>query len=182
MKLLSFIFFAVLIIGCKTNKNVVTNSIISDTINQNKSEKQLQTICPENGKCTTTIFRNQSLDIKTDEFGSIYYEKIDNPNTSVILFSYSRNVPKGVQDAGYREEIVFEINNSDKNISLANDQLQQTKMLYGRFCFCKGKTGNFAVTAGQLNLKQIGKKVQFDLQFKNNKVPQLLSFIAEVVL
>ncbi len=87
------------------------------------------TNCLKDRKCTTEIFRNKKLDIKTDVFGSIYYNKIENSGTSVILFKYYRGVPKGLQDGNYSEEVIFEINNSDKTITLKDADFQQTKML-----------------------------------------------------
>ena len=54
-------------------------------------------------------------------------------------------------------------------------------MLFGRFCYCKGSTGNYKVIDGNLNLKQKDNEVEFELVFKNNQVPQLLTTISEVV-
>ncbi len=167
--------------SCKCKKDVTTDNVSADFIPNEKFQKMLTTFCPENGKCTTEIFRNKSLDIKSDEFGSIYYNQIDNLETSIIKFSYSRNVPKGLQDGSYREEIVFEINNSDKQIAFKNEDIQKTKMLFGRFCYCKGSTGNYKINDGNLILIQKNNKIQFELEFKNNKVPQLLKTISEVV-
>ena len=88
---------------------------------------------------------------------------------------------KGLQDGHYREEIVFEINNNDSEIKFSGNDLQKTKMLFGRFCFCRGSTGNYKITDGNLKLKQTKKEVIFTLDFKNNKVPQLLQVISENV-
>lgn len=165
--------------SCKCKKDIVTETQKTETINAAKFQNEMTTFCPENGKCTTEIFRNKSLDIKEDEFGSIYYNQVDNSETSIVKFAYNRNVPKGLQDGNYREEIVFEINNSDKELTLKNQEIQKTKMLFGRFCYCKGSTGNYKIIDGNLNLKQSNKEVQFQLEFKNNKVPQLLTTISE---
>lgn len=167
--------------SCKCKKDLIAETIKTNSIPSSKFQKMMTTFCPENGKCTTAIYRNKSLEIKTDEFGHNYYNQIDNAETSVIKFSYNRNVPKGLQDGSYREEIVFEINNSDKELSLKNEEIQKTKMLFGRFCYCKGSTGNYKVIDGNLNLKQKDNEVEFELVFKNNQVPQLLTTISEVV-
>ena len=179
MKILISLLLLMSILSCNCKKNITDNTT-SNSKNENK-EILKTTMCPDNGVCTTKLLKNKSLEVKTDEFGSIYYTISDNQDQSVILFTYNRNVPKGLQDAHYREEIVFEINNSDKSLALNNNDLQKTKMLYGRFCFCRGQTGRVAVIDGQLNLKKIDDKIDFNLTFKNNKFPQLLSTIAEIV-
>lgn len=177
MKIFIFSLALFVFASCKCKKNTTNleNSKMAQAINVIKSN------CPENGTCTTEIFRNQSLDIKTDDFGSIYYNKIDNLETSIISYNYNRNVPKGLQDGSYREEIVFEIDNKTQELNLKNDDLQKVKMLFGRFCFCKGSTGNYKVIDGTLNLVQKNNEIKFDLEFKNNKVPQLILQIAETV-
>ncbi len=181
MKIYYLIPVLLFIVSCKCKKDIASENPKPEQVTTSKFQKMMTTFCPENGKCITEIFRNKSLDIKSDEFGSIYYNQIDNLETSIIKFSYSRNVPKGLQDGSYREEIIFEINNTDKELSLKNEEIQKTKMLFGRFCYCKGSTGNYKVIDGNLNLIQKNNKIQFELEFKNNKVPQLLKTISEVV-
>jgi hypothetical protein len=170
------LFFA----SCKCKK-ATTTDVTKTAIMDESKKNSTKTFCLDNGKCTIEIFRNKSLDVKTDDFGSIYYNKIDNPETSVILYKYVKNVPKGLQDGNYSEQIVFEINNSDKTLTLSNQDMQKTKMLFGRFCFCRGQTGNYKVEEGNLNLKQKNNEVQFDLDFKITKVPQLINAISEIV-
>ena len=75
--------------------------------------KRQESPCPSDGVCTTEILKNKSLVIKTDEFGSTYTQTIDSETTSVIVYQYNRIVKGDLQDAGYREEIIFEINNND---------------------------------------------------------------------
>lgn len=170
----------VILVACKCPKDTLANSLNDSTKIENTQKMNVKN-CPENGTCSVEIFRNQSLEIKTDEFGGIYYNKIDNPETSVILYKYDKNVPKGLHDGNYSEQIVFEINNLDKNLSLSNLDLQKTKMLFGRFCFCRGQTGNYKVEIGNLKLNQTENEVQFDLDFKITKVPQNITTISETV-
>ncbi len=181
MKIYYLIPVLLFIASCKCKKDIAYENPKPEPVTTSKFQKMMTTFCPENGKCTTEIFRNKNLEVKIDEFDHIYYNQIDNLETSIVKFSYSRNVPKGLQDGNYREEIVFEINNSDKELNLKNEEIQKTKMLFGRFCYCKGSTGNYKVIDGNLNLIQNNNKIQFELEFKNNKVPQLLKTISEVV-
>ena len=133
--------------------------------------------CPEDGKCTTQVFRNKSLEVKTDEFGSVYYQMQDHPETSVVLYQYARNVEKGLQDAQYREEIIFEIKHSDAKITYNDSDLQKTKMLFGRFCFCRGQTGYYKVSHGNLDAGQKNDSIYFNLSFSVTEVPQVITSV-----
>lgn len=133
--------------------------------------------CPDDGKCTVEIKQNKKLEIKTDELGSLYYQILDNDQTSIVSYKYDRNVPADLADAGYTEEIIFEIPNQDCEITLSGKRLQETKMLFRRMCFCRGQTGNFKVQDGNLKLKKKGQYVQFSLDFKISEVPQIINSI-----
>ena len=89
----------------------------------------------------------------------------------------TKMLQKDLQDANYREEVIFEIKNSDTNLILSGEELQTTKMLFGRFCYCKGQTGYYLVEDGTLNLVQKDNKVSFSLDFNITKVPQIIKSI-----
>jgi len=171
MKKIFIIPTAILFSFCCTNKESMNKE------KENKLELKTESPCPSDGVCTTEILKNKSLLVKTDEFGSTYTQTIDNETTSVIIYQYSRTVKGDLQDAGYREEIIFEINNSDKEISLVNENLQQTKMLFGRFCFCRGQTGYYKVEEGKLDLKKSNDIITLNLDFTITKVPQIIKTI-----
>lgn len=157
---------------CSSKKNMSKNN---ETI---LPEYSIETLCPTDGKCTVELFRNKSLEIKKDEFGSMYHQIIDSENnTSVIVYHYDKNVAKGLQDGNYREEVIFEIKNSDTNLVLSGKELQTTNMIFGRFCYCKGQTGYYLVEDGTLNLVQKDNKVSFSLDFNITKVPQIIKSI-----
>lgn len=137
--------------------------------------------CPDDGKCTIELLKNKRIEMKKDDFGSIYYQINDALDTSVIVYQYNLNVEKGLQDGNYREEILFEIKNTDKKLVLNGNDLQQTKMLFGRFCFCKGQTGYYKVTQGTLNLIHKKNVVDFTLDFTVSKVPQIIKSIQATV-
>lgn len=176
-KIIVLLLIFLLVTSCKCKQSNAT----SEAEKTQAMAPKAKTICPENGKCTVEIFRNTSLDIKTDDIGAIYYNKIDNPDTSVILYKYDRNVPKGLQDANYSEQIVFEINNNETALNLSGKELQQTKMLFGRFCFCRGAAGNFKVEDGNLVLTQKNNEIKFSLDFKVTKVPQLINAVSQTI-
>lgn len=171
MKKLFIIPTTILFSFCCTNKEIMKKE------EENKVVTKTESPCPSDGVCTTEILKNKSLVIKTDEFGSTYTQIIDSETTSVIVYQYNRIVKGDLQDAGYREEIIFEINNNDTELNLTNKELQQTKMLFGRFCFCRGQTGYYKVEEGKLNLKKTNDTITLNLDFTITKVPQIIKTI-----
>lgn len=155
---------------CSTKKSTLKNNPMV-----------IENSCPDDGICTVEIVRNKRIEIKTDDLGSIYYHIIESPETSVIIYQYNLTVAKDLQDGHYREEIIFEIKNTVKKLHLQGEGLQQTKMLFGRFCFCKGQTGYYKVEDGLLTLHQKETNVDFNLNFTVAKVPQIIKSIKTTV-
>lgn len=141
-----------------------------------------QSNCPNDGKCTVEIFKNKSLEVLKDDIGAIYYKMLDAKNSSIIKYTYKRNPPnENLQDGNYSEEVIFEINNADDKIDLTDLNLQNTKMLFGRFCYCKGQAGYFKIVKGNLKLERNKKEIQFNVAFTIAEVPQILQLLTEVI-
>lgn len=161
MKKLLISLSLLLFLGCASKKNAVATTAVS-----------LQSECPQQSKCSIEIFDNKTLVVKQDEFGSNYYTLEEDLQKKVIKYRYSNIVKGDIQDASYREEIVFEIDNLNDQ-EFVDTNLQKTKMLFGRFCFCKGQTGNYKVSQGRLSIQnQKGK-----LDFTVSEVPQIIKNI-----
>jgi len=156
---------------CNCKKNSVPNPVMVS----------IESTCPENGKCSIEVIKNKSLEVKTDEFGKIYYALNDDVAKSVIHYQYNRTIEEGLQDGQHREEIVFEINNSDEKISYSDFALQNTKMLFGRHCFCRGQAGYFKVNQGTLTLERKKGSSSIDLDFKIAEVPQLFTKVKATI-
>lgn len=175
MKRLFIIPLALVLSSCNCQKNNIAK-------NETKSiPLVLKNECPKDGTCTIEMLKNKSLVIKTDELGEIYYELVADRKTAVVIYSYNRKVEKGLQDGQYRENILFEIKNSDSLISLSDSELLKTKMLFGRHCYCKGQAGYFKLTQGQLTLEQKKNAVSFQLDFTTTQVPQIIHSIKAAV-
>ncbi len=171
MKRLLIIPVALLLSFCNCQKNNIAK-------NESKSfPLTLNSECPQDGTCAVEFLKNKRLDIKTDDLGGIYFQIVAATETSVVLYHYDRKVEKGLQDGQYREDVVFEINHSDSLISLSGRELQNTNMLFGRHCYCKGQAGYFKVTQGQLTLEQKKNVVSFQLDFTITQVPQIIKSI-----
>lgn len=131
----------------------------------NNQTIQLESDCPSDGKCEIKILQNQSLEINKDEFGSIFYKLKSDNSKSVVVYKYDRNIPEGVQDGSYREEIILEYDNQTK-------EFINEKSLFGRFCYCKGQTGYYKIE--QSVEKSIGQNRNFQLKFDIKVVPQVV--------
>lgn len=171
MKRLFIISLALVLSFCNCQKKNIAKNVAKSIPLMLKSE------CPQDGTCTVEVLKDKRLDIKTDDFGGIYYEIVAATESSVVLYHYNRKVEKGLQDGQYREDVVFEINNSESLISRSGSELQKTKMLFGRHCYCKGQAGFFKVTQGQLILNQKKNAVSFQLDFTITQVPQIIQSI-----
>lgn len=139
--------------------------------NQNNANDTLIGNCPPQGNCNIEILKNKSLSINTLN-NQLLYELIDNQETTVIHYQYSRNMDEAAYDGGYREEMIFEIESKSSNIELADLQLQKTKMLFGRYCHCRENTGLFTVENGKLSLRKNKDAISFTLNFTTQKIPQ----------
>jgi len=130
----------------------------------------------ENGKGTIVILKNKSLAIASTEMGLTY--RI-NPNTSsdIIHYNYEKNMDQVQIDGGYREELIFEIPSGDFELSLTDNELQKTKMIYGRHCFCRGQNGLFKITKGALKITRKKGKLKFVATYHQDKVPQVIAEI-----
>jgi len=175
MKIPVILSLLALLSSCSSSKK--TESTLSKVDNSIALESE----CPLDGKCTIKLIKNKSLNVLADQFGSVYTQQLDSPETSIIVYQYDRNVPKDLQDAHYREEIIFEVNNASLNLTLKDKEIQITKMLFGRFCFCRGQTGYYRVENGTLNLTQVEDKINMSLSFKVDQVPQKIEAIKATI-
>ncbi len=179
MKKVLLLSLMLAVLSCNSKKSIVKNDkeIVKNVVVEDKISK-----CPEDGKCAVEIFKNKTLSVQKDEFDKLYYDLLPSTTTSVIQYKYKRNPPnETLKDGNYTEEITFEIDNSVTNLNLSNQDLQNTKMLFGRLCFCKGQTGQYKVNEGKIDLVKSNDVIKFNLEFKINEVPQIINSISEIV-
>ena len=165
MKKLICLFIAVGFTSCKCKQETTTWTPIVDVTSE----------CPKDGTCTAELIRNKSMTVKQDEFGSTYYTLEESDSKSVVKYTYTRTVKGDVQDANYREEIVFETSSQlNENLNISGEALQNKNLLFGRFCFCRGQTGYYKINDGNLTITN-GRVINLD--FKADKVPQIIKHI-----
>ena len=128
--------------------------------------------CPKQATCTIEMMANKRMLIETTTNG-LKYALADQTGMNVIIYKYNKIVKGNIQDAGYREEIIFEYDGK-RGAKRQDAQLQNNRMLFGRFCFCEGQTGYFPVSNGTL-LADTAGNVQLNLTV--TEVPQVIKEI-----
>lgn len=159
------ILLTLLLLSCTTQKQIDINDV------------PVQKECPHDGLCTLSVFNNKELILLKDDLGGLYYDVKENKGTTVIHYQYNKTIQANLQDGHYREDVLFEIKTSGQSLNLHDAELQQTKLIFGRHCFCKGQTGYFQINKGSLQLHQ-QTSFTFDLKFETDKVPQLIRRIS----
>jgi hypothetical protein len=170
-KIIVFLLFFFIASCCNTKNAVASKNTVAT----------LQSNCPGNGTCTITSNPGKSLGINEDEYGNLRYVLNDDATKSVFVITYNRNVPKDVQDGTYREEIIFECDNSNKSTVIEGEALKNAKLLFGRFCYCKGQTGYYTINNGTLRISGDNHQRIFNLDFITSKTPQVLSSVKFIV-
>jgi hypothetical protein len=144
MKKIIFLIATSILMNCKSTMNE-TNSNNLAKVNSN---------CPEDGICNLTIHKNKSLDVKKDEFNKIYYHLLDNENVTTYIYDFQTKTDSTLQDATYKEEIIFELKNNEILLDLNNEDLKNIKLIIGRHKFERSNNvGYFEVTKGNFTLK-----------------------------
>jgi len=165
---MTLLSFTLLFLSCTSKK---------EYIDLQHNPITITTACPENGKCEVTIHPDKTIVLTTTESGDVYYALEESKDKIVIVYTYNKTVPKDVMDASYREEIIFELTKSIGPMEISNAGLSQTKMLFGRFCFCKGATGYYNIRSGKLKTANLNGETAIDLNFHISEVPQIIENI-----
>jgi len=135
--------------------------------------------CFENGDCTVEILKNAEILIKKDDTGQLYVEIMPGVK-NVFRYSYTRKKLEGIADSGYQEIVLFEFISGEINLHLQDKNLQEAKLIFGRLCYCKGESGYFRISSGDLKLVSKGKSVKVDLKFQA-MVPQIIHELKETI-
>ena len=158
-----------LIVSCKPS------FIVSQQINQKAIN------CPENGNCSFELIPNKSIEFKADNFG-ILYPVISDGEKTLLKYTFKKNSIKNTQDSNYTEIIYAELDQEFSELRLANEDLQNVKLYFGRLCYCKGQTGYYPIKKGQFKISKAGKNtVTFNLNFDIEVVPQIISVLNETI-
>ncbi len=176
MKMYTFFMLLLLISACKTS-NIIDTSQEIDTISKVQNNKA---DCPENGNCTVKLHENAEIVLKKDTTEK-YYPVIEKGEHIVIEYTFLVKGPEGTVDGNYSETIHFEINNTTQNLNLEGKKLEQSKLIFGKHCFCKGEAGYYKVDQGNLIVKKTKQKIAIDLSFRLSEVSHKVIRIKETI-
>jgi hypothetical protein len=166
MRYLYILIVSLVVFSCNAKQKLLVEDKVENSLS----------LCPEGGTCTFDVLQNKTLEVKKDSFGALYPEIYDNDNI-VLKFEYKRNEIPNTADSNYSELIYVELDPNNLILELEHSQLKTAKVLFARLCFCKGQTGYYAVDNGKLSITKESDNYQFDLAFKIDEVPQLISTI-----
>ena len=153
------------------------NSQQKASIEANKLK--VATKCPEDGLCTFEVLTKKSLDIEKGSLGEMY-PKISDGKKIVLKFDYKKKEIPDVQDSSYNEIIHLEVDPDNPEVNLKDSELEKVKLTFARFCYCKGQTGYYKITEGNLSIKKTSNdKYNLILNFNTNEVPQIITSINE---
>lgn len=159
----------ILILACNSNKKLISSDLVSKT----------ESICPDDGVCTFEVLQGKSIRVAKSSIGEMYPD-LNESNKVVLKFDYKRNDIPDVQDSSYNEIIFLEIDPDNPEIELKGKYLSKAKLIFARFCFCRGQTGYYHINEGELNIKRLkAKTYSLDLDFKSHEVPQIITSIRE---
>lgn len=133
--------------------------------------------CPIEGDCFVKRLKNTALRVEEVVNGNrneMYYEFLPSDSTDVVIYSYKKATDSALMDGFYREEIIFEVPREKQQIVLQHRNLQDVKMIFGRFCYCKGETGFYKVRRGNASIKYSDRKIKANIDIEVLDVPQLI--------
>lgn len=114
------------------------------------TDHSIVSMCPEKTECKLEILENKSLLVKSDDTGHLYYQIQDEPGKKVLLYTSRKITDPQLMDAGYSETLIFETDKKLSNLNNTGINMQNTKMLLGIQCFCRGKAGFYKVESGTI--------------------------------
>ena len=169
----SWLILLIFFMACKPCQNlhmVVNKSVLIKSNN-----------CSENSECTMELVPNKTITFKKDNTGVLYPEITEGEKT-LLKYTFKKNPLPNIQDSNYSEIIYAELNETISEITLADEELQNIKLYFGRLCFCKGETGYFPIKNGVFKISK-GEKKSFnvDFDFIIKEVPQVITHINESI-
>lgn len=173
MKKCASLLIVLFLTGCACKK---TTSVAA-------SEKTgLTTPCPEEGTCQVKLLKNKKIEFKMNEAtGKFYHVLSDSNEKHVVQYEYTKIVDTTLADAEHTETLTFEVDANNPEIELNGKALQQSNMIFGRFCFCRGATGIYKVYDGNLSVKKDQGKLKVAMDFKITEVPQIINSFSAIL-
>jgi hypothetical protein len=168
MKKVHFFICCFVVLSCGSKNRVLTqNSGIT------------QTACPNDGKCSLKVEQNKAI-LLTNENTINFYPDIQEGQNIVLTFEYKRNEIPNTADGYYSEQLILELDPNNLEMTLSGKELQNVKLLFARFCYCKGQTGYYKINNGTIKVEKLNNgEYYISISFSQDAVPQIITFIGE---
>lgn len=163
----SILFFPLTFLAFSCSSKKIENS------NLNTNNIKIENQCPENVDCNFEIIPDKSLNVITDGIGMLYYELEENPNKVVFKYQYKLKTDEDLQDAGYLEEVLFEMDKNYTDFAFSGKDIQSTKILLNVMCFCRGKAGSYKITDGSISKKGKSLSITIPKIVDNQKISDI---------
>jgi hypothetical protein len=160
LSLISFVLWS-----CNCKKNAVAKK---------NSKTAMLASCPDDFDCRLEVLPNKSMVVKTDGTGATYFELENQNGKTVYRYEMKQKQDQQYMDANYREEITFELPSTTADLTLSDTELQQAKMIFGVWCYCKGKAGNYKITTGDLSKKGNEIRIDFPAVVADQKMSKMV--------
>ncbi|MFT4802125.1 MAG: hypothetical protein ACI93N_001901 [Flavobacteriaceae bacterium] len=173
MKSIALLSVLFLFSSCGNNKIIVSNKdkeviVLAGGIDEKE------------GDVSVNVSINSTLNLKDDTIGAIY-PVIESGDNLVIVFKYEEKAPEGIADGNYSETLHFEIPNNTTILNLADDELNNVKLLFGKHCFCKGDAGYYKVKKGKMKIVKTESDIYFDISFNVDETSTKLIRVAKYI-
>jgi hypothetical protein len=146
MKNLLLASFVLMFMSCNSTKDMQV------TVKKAHFEKTMSQKNDMNITQKWQVVPNAQINFKKDDFG-VGMAKLEKGNKTVFYYKYdTKPLDKSIMDAGYTQEIFFEIEGDIKNMSLKDKELSKINLLVGKHGFFRG-SGVYTVDAGSFDLK-----------------------------
>jgi hypothetical protein len=166
MKYLFVLIYSLIFVSCILGQKRTSDSPVG----------QMTKLCPDDGVCSFEVLKNSSLKLLEDSNGKLYPE-ISEGDKIVLKFEYKRNEIPNTADSSYSELIYIEVEPNKMTIDLRGSNLGKAKILFARLCFCRGQTGYYKISNGNLTISKQSDSYRFNLEFKVDEVPQIITVI-----
>jgi len=113
------------------------------------------------------ILPNSQIVYIKDKIGLGYY-KIEPGKKTVLVYTLNEKpIDQTLKDAGYKEEVLFEVEGKLKEMKLSDKELEKVNLLVGIHGFFR-KSGVYKVKKGTLKIEKSDKKhLLLDIQIKD---------------
>jgi len=157
---LTFSLLILIAFSCNTSQNSV------------KENAEKTTACPPDVECTAEILFDQTMVLKEDTIGQLYFQFEEKEGSHIVKHAYIKKDRPEIADDGYSEVVFFEIDDDTKRLDIEGEALKKHNLIVQKGCFCPG-AGNELITDGTLKVDRTKKGYAVSISYNSDKQLQL---------